>query len=264
MPDIILSPVVDSLDSVPESHRDLYEARDDKFVMTKPIKIEDVSGLRSALESERGLARDLAAKMKDLPPDVQERMKKAEYWERKEQERNGEFLKLLQTTDEKYKVSLSASEEEKQAYRFELTKTLVDNAATSAINAAGGSVKGLLPHVMPELRAIEDPKRPRTFNVFVIDPKDPETARLNAKGEPMTVEELITEKRDDEVLSKLFAASPASGSGGQGNRFSVGAKRVVQLTAEEGKDPKRYEQLKEQKRKGEIDGALLPDGRRLV
>ncbi len=264
MPEIILYPVVDSLDGVAESHRDLYESRDGKFVMTKPVKLEDVSGLRSALESERGLARELAAKQKDLPPDVRERLQKAEALERKEQERNGEYQKLLQSSEEKYKVTLAASDVEKQAYRSELTKTLVDNAATTAINAAGGSVKGLLPHVMPELRAIEDPKKPRTFSVFVIDPKDPETARLNEKGEPMTVEELIAEKRADEVFSRLFSASPASGSGGQGNRFQVGAKRVVQLTAEEAKDPRKYEQLKDQKRKGEIDGALLPDGRRLV
>ncbi len=264
MPEIVLSPVVDTIEEVVESHRDLYEARDGKFVLAKPVKLEDVAGLRSALDSERKLARDLAAKAKDLPPDVQERLKKAEELERLEAERKGEYQKLLQTNEEKSKAAIAERDARIQQVTTEFTSTLMENTATRALDAAGGSVEGLLPHVLPELRAVEDPAKPGKFVVIVVDKKDPSKERLNSKAQPMTVEELIAEKREHPTLALLFKASPASGSGGSGSRFTPGQPRLVRVTREEVKDPARYAALKAQKEKGEIDGVMLDDGRRLI
>lgn len=264
MSDIVLSPVVDNIEDVPESHRELYEARDGKHVLAKPIKLEDVSGLRSALDSERRLARDLAAQSKTLPPDVQERLKKAEELERQEAERKGEYQKLLQSNEEKTKAAIAERDARLQQVTTEYTTTLVENAATKALDSARGSVEGLLPHVLPELRSVEDPNKPGKFIVIVVDKKDPTKERMNAKALPMTIDELIAEKRESPVLSKFFEASPASGSGGQGSRFAPGQPRIVRLTAEESKDRAKYLELKDKKQKGEIDGALDHNGRRLI
>jgi hypothetical protein len=265
MPEIILNPVVDSLDGVPESHRDLYEARDGgQFVLAKPVRIDDAAELKGALAQEREARRKLAEKSGQLPPEIQEKVRKAEELERRELERQGEYQKLLQTNEERFKGEITKREERIGQLSSTLERTLTTNAATIAISSARGDVEGLLPHIMPALRTIEEPAGSGNYEVMVIDPKNPDQPRLNAKGQPMTVEELVAEKREHRTLSKLFDASPASGSGGQGSSFRPGQPRIVTLTADEAKDPRRYQQLKAAKQKGEIEGVVDHEGRRLM
>jgi hypothetical protein len=265
MPEIILSPVVDSLETVPESYRDLYEERDGKHILGKPIRIDDVSEIKGALANERRLRQELAGKAGQLPDEVKVKLQKAEELERKELERQGQYQELIKSAEQKAATEIQKYQQRADRLSTTLTRTLETNAATSAINSAGGIVKGLLPHVLPELKAVENPDREGEFTVYVIDPKAPDKPRLNLKtGEPLTVDELIAEKREDDVLAKLFSASPATGSGGGGSNFAKGSARIVKLTAEEAKDTKRYQQLKDQKAKGEIDGAIDHMGRKIV
>lgn len=268
MADILLNPVVDKLDDVVETHRDLYEARDGKFVLTKPVKIEDVSGLNGALAEERRLRKEAADKVKDfkdLPADWKERIDKADKLEREQMERQGQYAELRKSDEEKHNAIVRSKDDRIGTLTSAIERTMNVNAATAAINAFGGPVKALLPHVLPHLKTVEDEKNPGTFEVFVKDPKDPNKARVDLKsGEPFTVEMLVDELKQDEVLSKLFPASQASGSGGQGSTFLKGSNRMIKLSAEEAKDPKVYRKLREQKEKGEIDGALDEHGRRLV
>lgn len=264
MPEIILQPVVDSLDQVAESHRDLYEERDSKFVLSKPIKIDDPAEIRSALAQERETRRQLAQQVKDLPPDAKDKLKKLDELERNELERKGRFDELIKTNEEKWKTereSLTKRISTLESGSQQKTRT---NDATASINEARGSVKGLLPHVMPHLKTVEEPEGSGEYKTYVIDPAKPDEARLNAKGQPMTLAELHEEFRADPVLAKLYDASPASGPGGGGSQFKTGSKRVIELTAEEAKDPRKYEQLKAMKQKGEIDGAVDHMGRSLV
>ena len=75
MPDIVLAPVVDSIDTIPESHREYYEARDGKHFLAKPIKIEDTGGLKSARDKTRQELDELrkaASKQKEPSPEIQE------------------------------------------------------------------------------------------------------------------------------------------------------------------------------------------------
>lgn len=263
MPEIILNPVVDTLDGVPETHRDLYEDRDGKFVLSKPIKIDDPTELRSALAQERELRKKASEASKNLPPEIQEKIKKADELERREMERQGQYQELLKGNEEKFKAELSKREERISVLTSSLEASAKRNTATAVLNAARGDVEGLLPHVLPQLRAVESETAPGEFEVWVIDPKKPNEPRLNAKGQPMSVEDLVGELREHRTLSKLFDASPASGPGGGGSNFRPGQPRIVTLTPEEAKNPKRYQQLKEQAKKGEIDGVVDAQGRRL-
>lgn len=267
MPDIVLELVVDSLEKVAEPFRASYEERDGKFVLAKPITIEDVAGLKGALNGERETLRGLReqlGKYKDLPPDVQDRLKRLEETETKEAERKGEYAQLIQRNTEKFQGEIKSKEDRIALLTTTITDVMSKNAISAVLDKAGGNVEGLMPHMLPHVLTIEDPNKPGVFNTVVIDPKDPEKERMGPKGSPMTLEELAMEKREHPVLSKLFDAKPASGSGGGGPRFGIGQPRLVQLSAGEEKDPARYAQLKEQKKKGEIDGAVLPDGRRLL
>lgn len=60
-----LKAVVASLDEVPEPHRALYVQKNGKYVLDAE-GVEDVSGLKSALESERGNAKTIAAQLKAI------------------------------------------------------------------------------------------------------------------------------------------------------------------------------------------------------
>lgn len=266
MPELVLQPVVDKIDAVPESHRELYEEREGKFVLSKPVKIDDPKELKGALAQEREMRRQLAEKVGDLPDDWKERIRKADEYEKQELERKGEYQELLKSTEDRYKGEIGKREERITLLTGTLERTMVVNSATNALNAVSAPVKALLPHVLPHLQAVENAERPGEFEVFVKDPKDPRKMRVDLKtNEPFTVEQLIEELRADDQLSKLFPASPANGSGGAGSGFSrSGNSRIVKLSEEEAKDPQRYKQLREQKSKGEIDGAVDHLGRRLV
>ena len=98
-------------------------------------------------------------------------------------------------------------------------------------------------------------------------------AWARARGRPLAVRDAIDELRAHPTWSKLLGAPPAGGSTGRpgaeptpasGARESGTALRTVQLTADEAKDPKMYARLKAQKQRGEIAGAVTPDGRPLV
>jgi hypothetical protein len=266
MPELVLQPVVDKIDTVPETHRELYEERDGKFVLSKPVKIDDPRELKSALQQEREMRRQLTEKVGDLPDDWKERIKRADEYEQQELERKGQYQELLKTTEDRYKGEIGKREERITLLTGTLERTMVVNAATNALNALSAPVKALLPHVLPHLQAVENAERPGEFEVFVKDPKDPKKMRVDLKtNEPFTVDQLIEELRADDQLSKLFPASAATGSGGAGSGFVRGGNnRIVKLTEEEAKDPQRYKQLRAQKEKGEIDGAVDHLNRRLV
>lgn len=264
MPQVEISPVVDTLDNIPESYRGSYEHRDGRYVLAKPLVIDDPAELRGALQQERRQRRELAEKSGQLPPEVEERLRKADELEQAELTRRGEFDKILGQTRKKFETEIATREERIGQLSSSLQRTLVQNAATSAINAARGDVEGLMPHIAPHLKAIESKDKPGTFELFVMDRDNPDQPRLNAKGQPMTVEELVAEKREHRTLSKLFEASPASGPGGNGSSFRPGQPRIVTLTAEEAKDPRRYQQLKQAKAKGEIEAVVDHEGRRLM
>lgn len=58
MPVVAIQPVVESLDTVPEPFRAAYEERDGKFVLAKPIEIDDAAEVKGALAKERESARE--------------------------------------------------------------------------------------------------------------------------------------------------------------------------------------------------------------
>lgn len=133
-----------------------------------------------------------------------------------------------------------------------LGATEVRTVASDVIRAAGGDVRGLLPIISESLRAKEIAAG--KFRVIVVDPKDPEKERRNARGEPMSVEELVAESREDPLFGRLF------GHAGEKTR----APRTIRLTAEEARDPKRYRALKEQYARGEIAGVMDHKGNRVI
>src|SRR6185369_13283869 len=93
------------------------------------------------------------------------------------------------------------------AMRRRLEAELVDARASAAIADAGGKPKVLL-NIVKQFTKVND-----DFHVVVVDAKgDP---RVNSKGEPLTISDLVAEIKADEDYGANFKGSGQAGSGMQ-------------------------------------------------
>jgi hypothetical protein len=201
---------VDSLDGVDEALRPLYVEKDGKFSLAVD-GIEDTTGLKNALASERRRASDLEKQVKGwqksgkTPDEIQELIEAAEAKALTEAEKKGEWDKLKTQMNAAHETALKAKDETIGAMRRRLEAELVDAKATAAIAAAKGVPDLLLPHVQRHVKVDDD------FNVQVVDAKgDP---RVNGKGEPLSIADLIEEMKANEIYGRAFEGSGQSGSG---------------------------------------------------
>lgn len=201
---------VDSIDALDDSVKPLYVQKDGKFVLDVD-GIEDTSGLKSALQTERKTAKELEKQTKawkalgKTPEEIQELIEAAEAKAQTEAERKGEWDKLRAQMNEKHQTELKTKDETIGQMRKRLEAELVDAKAVAAIAAADGNAKLLLPHVQRNVKVDEN------FNVIVVDAKgDP---RVNGKGEPLSINDLIIEMRSTDDFGQAFKGSGQSGSG---------------------------------------------------
>lgn len=220
----MLKMTVDSLEAIDETLHDFYEQDGDKFKL-KVEGIEPVDGLKSALEKERKAARELEKKVKrweslgKSDEEIADLLKKAEDAELSEAERKGEWDKLRAQMNEKHQAELKSRDDKLKAMQSTLERHLIDATATAAIAAEKGVPDLLLPHVQRHVRVVDEDGE---FVVRVVDAKgDP---RVDAKGEPLTIADLVKEMKASEIFGRAFEASgntgsgkqPGSGSGGTG------------------------------------------------
>lgn len=139
--------IVDSLDSVDEGVRGLYTEVDGKFKLDVE-GVEDVTGLKSALEKERSARRDLEKRMKTaLSEDDLE-----EYARLKAEAEKSKPL------EERFEMERKRAQKEIEAERnarlesdsrfFNREKEL---AAMKLIGGAKGDVDLLMPHILPQV-----------------------------------------------------------------------------------------------------------------
>jgi hypothetical protein len=205
---------VDSLDGVDEALRPLYVEKDGKFSLAVD-GIEDTSGLKNALAAERKRAADLEKQTKGwktlgkTPEEIAELVEAAELKAQTEAERKGEWDKLRAQMNDKHALDLKAKDETIGQMKKRLEAELIDAKAVAAIAAAKGVPDLLLPHVQRHVKVDDD------FNVQVVDAKgDP---RVNGKGEPLSIADLIEEMKANEIFGRAFEGSGHSGSGTRPN-----------------------------------------------
>jgi hypothetical protein len=201
---------VDSLDGVDENLRALYVEKDGKFSLAVD-GIEDTSALKEALRKERKRADDAEKQKKawersgKTPEEIQELLDAQEQRAQTEAEKKGEWDKLRAQMNDRHALDLKAKDETIGQMRKRLQAELVDAKAVSALAAAKGSPDLLLPHVQRHVKVDDD------FNVVVVDSKgDP---RVNGKGEPLSIADLIEEMKANETFGRAFEGSGHSGSG---------------------------------------------------
>ena len=250
-----LKAVIDKLDDVAEQYRDLYTKResDGKFVLDAD-GVEDVSGLKAALETERSNQKKLAAKFKDLDPDkYAAALKRIEDIERQEAEAEKNWKALEKQLLDRHAAELKGRDDANGVLRRALERHLVDSVATSAIAGAKGVPELLLPHVKGFTKVVEQDGE---FVVQVVDSKGNQRIGDN-KGTPMTIAQLVEEMKASPTYGRAFEA-PARGSSTTTTTTTGGSGGAVRLSREDAKDPAKYRAARDAAAKAGVQLEIEP------
>jgi hypothetical protein len=175
-----------TIDEVPETLRDEYEevAEGDAKVFKLKLELEDgesvenVSGLKKALATERNNARAAARELEKL---------------RSQYSVDDEEVTELRT-------KLTAAEQRAQ-------DSAIDAVLKDAVTAARGNVRLLPKLIRGNVKVVDGDAR-------IVDEKG--NVRLGDDGKPLTIDAYVAELSDSDEYSSLFAGVGRSGGGSSG------------------------------------------------
>lgn len=211
-----------SLEEVHESLHDQYDKQDDGSYTLKPPEgfvaadsVEDVGGLKSALQKERETARATARENKSLkeklsgvdPEKYKELLDKEAEAEQSALEKAGEWDKIKAQMSTQHAADLASKDKEIARLQRQLEHVQIDSKVVEAISKAGGNVELLKPHVRSRLQLNTD-----DFSTVVLD-TDGKTPKVDGDGNPVTIDALVGEMRTSETYSGAFKATAQSGGG---------------------------------------------------
>lgn len=222
-----LDAVVESLDVVDESVKGLYvQNQEGKYILnvkpTAGYSLENVDGLKSALQKERGRAKDLETRVSSLgdidPTEVQAKLQRLAELESLDPAKEADKLAetkiqaKVEQMAQKHQNDLKGVQSQVEKYKGQLQKLLVDDVAKNAILAAGGderTVTYMLPHIKAQL-AIEETEG--SFLTTVMDEfGNPRVG--DSMGSAMTVQQLVEEMKSTDLWAGAFPGRKKSGGG---------------------------------------------------
>ncbi len=239
---------VDSLDVVPAEYKPLYEDRgEDGIVMIETLarKVEDLGNLTTTLNKYRKSSGELERQVRGFsaiaktPQEIKERL---EAWgslgESPEQVRAliAEKDRLLEGKD-----STRVAEQARAAYSGELKKVreahvaliaekdgkinslvsaMIDSELVAEITKQKGTPEILIPIARSSVRMVE--RGGALVREVVDDHGDP---RINFRGEPMTIADLVADLKNSEVFSRAFDGEGRSASGSETGKGAAGGGR---------------------------------------
>ena len=220
---------VDAIDTVPEGFRGLYKETDGKFALDtsfieKSEPFKTVKGALSKANKESEATRRQVKAWEALgktAEEIQALLDAQATEEQKKAEKAGEWDKLKGQMNEKHQTELKSKDEQIGKLRSTLEKHMIDSVATAEIAAAKGVPTLLLPHVQRMTKVVED--EAGNYTVQVVNAKG--EPRVDAKGEPLTIKDLVEEMKQAEDFGRAFEGSGTKGSGMQpGNDRARGSK----------------------------------------
>lgn len=219
----MLKLIVDKIEDVAEAFRDLYEPKDGKWHL-KVEGIEDNTQIKADLRkatNEAATRRKAVEKWEKLgktPEEIEELLTKLAKDEEDKLNQKGEWDKLRQQMVEKHTTEINSLKKiitdkdgEIAAMNTSLENHLVDSQLTAAIAEHKGIPTLLLPHAKKLVKVVKEENG--TYTTKVMNEKG--EPRVNAKGEPLPVSDLIQEMRSNEVFGRAFEGNGTSGSGTQ-------------------------------------------------
>ncbi|HEY6400417.1 MAG TPA: hypothetical protein VI479_03345, partial [Blastocatellia bacterium] len=198
----------------------------------------ETAGLKSALQKEREAKTALEKSLKGfegIDPEEAKRLKaEAEKieadklkskgdWDAREKQLKEQLAADLQKRETHFQTELKSRDDRIVKLQTSMEKSLIEAQSTTAIAAAKGSPELLLPHVMRQVKIVEENG---DFVVRVLDAQgQPRIA--NVKGDPFTIANLIDEMKGNQIYGRAFDASGAGGSGaGKSDSDKSGVKTV--------------------------------------
>lgn len=234
-----LKAIIDTTDGLDDTLKGMYkplEGAEGKFVLdvegADGFELEDVSGLKTSLSKERGTAQSLERELKKFgstydkntgkwthsidPVKAQQALAKYDEFMSLDPAKEADKIaetKIAAVKDQlvqQHSVELQSKEAKVNTLTKALDKVLREQTARAEIAGAKGEPLLLLPHVMSQTRTVEDDDG--NFRVEVIDASG--NVRIgDAKGNPMTIAQLVAEMRNSEVFGRAFEGDGTSGSG---------------------------------------------------
>lgn len=209
-----LPSIVESLDAVPESYRELYEKREGKFY----IGVEGFDhGVAAEKNRLKALVKDLETKVSAYQalgdPESLRHMKDAQALLQEERQRQaGEFDQIKESLRKQIVTQkdqeLDTERQRTQRYRAELERQLVEGHAENLIMAEGGYPNALMPHIRSRVKVEE------TANgMDVVVTGEDGQPRYKADGSAFTMRDLVVEMKQDAVFGRLFVRGGTGGSG---------------------------------------------------
>jgi hypothetical protein len=212
-----------ALSEVHESIHDSYEKQGDKFVLKGFVpaeKVEDVGGLKSALQKERENSKKAAKELEALRSTLGDDFNPEEFKTLKEEKtkseqeraaKAGEFDKLKVQLLDQHSKELDKRKQREQTLLQVLTVERIDKEAALVCSELKASAALLMPHIRSMTKLVEEDGQ---FHVRVLDAQG--NPRVDAKGQFLGVRELLTEMRSNDVYSGAFAGTGKSGGGSAG------------------------------------------------
>lgn len=241
-----LKAFVASLDEVPAEFHGLYAQHDDGRWKLDADGVEDISGLKSALQKEREEARKARAtieKYRDVDPEkYRELLQKHEETERERLEAKGQYEALVAQIKDKHGQELGKLQSEIKELVSEIERRAIDAEALQYIAELKGRPKLLLPHVKAQARVV---KRDGRWVTEVVD----ENGHVRIKdgtGVPMTLKDLVSEMKTLDEFAVAFDAEQKSGGGAPPQKSAGGGASGRVWTKAELKDPKNYAQARDE------------------
>lgn len=258
MPDFELKTEVATLDGVPEALHPFYVEDNGVF------KLEDVSGLKSALTKTREEVKKLKGSKPNgdtggLSPAEKAELEELRSIKSKAEEaealRKGEYEKLLTKKDADYKKMIEERDTKLSSSEKRFNKAVKTQVATAAIAKLKGKPAALLPHVLNRLdvKNLGD----EDYEVVVVDRDGTPRNSVKDPSKPMTVEEMIEKDfADSDDFMGLFEGRSKSGSGASGGQ-GKGAGGAVTITRTEAKDHGAYTAAKARATKAGVELQII-------
>ena len=210
----------EAFEALDDSIKALYTEQDGDYVLqveglVPEDQIEDTAGLKSALQKEREKARKeekarkaLEGKISGIDLDKYNELLDAEATaEEKKLQQAGEWDKIKEQMKEAHATEIGSKDAEIARLRGELEREKIDSKVVAAISKADGNVELLTPHVRSRLQLDPD-----TLEMVVLD-TDGKTPKVDGDGNPVNIETLVGEMRDQPTFAGAFKAPEQSGSG---------------------------------------------------
>jgi hypothetical protein len=219
-----LKATYDKVDEIPEAIREDFEEREGKFHLKGFVpaeKVEDVSGLKSALGKERDNARKAAKELQtlretigdDFDPELYKTLKtEKEENERRKAEEKGQWDKLRGQITEQHAKELDKRKAREDHLIGVLSGERIDKEAALVCGELKGNATLLMPHIRAKTKLVEEEG---TFSVRILD--EAGNPRVNAEGKFLTIRDLVSEMQGQDVYAGAFAGTGKSGGGSSGN-----------------------------------------------